>query len=131
MNDIDIVKGATTQAGYTARDLVNVIRRRAGMPDHGDDMVAATPATIDIDYILMERSRELYAENLRWYDLTRTGKLEEYAGSYTMCEANRIDAVTHARTIESYHYLRPIPASQFDNMDNTDEEKRLYQNPGY
>lgn len=125
------VKGATTQSNYSARDLVNAIRRRAGMPDNGDAMVAATPSTITIDYILMERSRELYAENLRWYDLTRTGKLEEYAGSYTMCETNSFTAVTRTRTIESKHYLRPIPASQFDNMDNTDEEKAAYQNPGY
>ncbi|MBN2610787.1 MAG: RagB/SusD family nutrient uptake outer membrane protein [Bacteroidales bacterium] len=125
------VKGAATQGGYTARDLVNVIRERAGMPGHGAEMVAATPATIDIDFILMERSRELYAENLRWYDLTRTGKLEEYAGTYTMCEANSFVAVTHTRPIETKHYLRPIPASQFDNMDNTDEEKEAYQNPGY
>jgi starch-binding outer membrane protein, SusD/RagB family len=125
------VKGASTQANYTASDLVNVIRRRAGMPDHGDEMVAETPATIDIDYILMERSRELYGENLRWYDLTRTGKLEEYAGQYTMCETSSFEAVSHKRSIEPYHYLRPIPAGQFDNMDNTSAEKEAYQNPGY
>lgn len=125
------VKGASTQAGYSARQLVNTIRARAGMPDHSADMVAATPATIDIDYILMERSRELYGENFRWYDLTRTGKLEQYAGSYKMCETNSFDEVTYTRPIKSYHYLRPIPASQFDNMDNTDAEKEVYQNPGY
>ena len=125
------VKGASTQSGYSARELVNVIRSRAGMPDHSADMVAATPATIDIDYILMERSRELYGENLRWYDLTRTGTLEEYGGSYSMCETNSFEEVTYTRPIESYHYLRPIPASQFDNMDNTDAEKDAYQNPGY
>jgi hypothetical protein len=125
------VKGAVTQTNFSARDLVNVIRERAGMPDHGAEMIAATPATIDIDYILMERSRELYAENLRWYDLTRTGKLEEYAGAYTMCEANSFTAVAHTRPIEAKHYLRPIPSTQFDNMDNTDAEKEAYQNPGY
>lgn len=125
------VKGATTLPNYTAKDLVNVIRRRAGMPDHADEMAAATPATITIDYILMERSRELFAENLRWYDLTRTGKLEQYAGSYTMCENKSYVPVTHTRAILSKHYLRPIPSSQFDNMDNTDEEKTAYQNPGY
>ncbi len=123
------VKGASTQAGYTAKDLVNVIRARAGMPDHSADMVAATPEVIDIDYILMERSRELYGENMRWYDLTRTGMLEKYAGSYTICD-DKVPVV-HTRDIQSYHYLRPIPASQFDNMDNTDSEKALYQNPGY
>lgn len=125
------VKGATPQTNYTARDLVNVIRRRAGMPDHADEMAAATPATIDIDYILMERSRELYAENHRWYDLTRTGKLEDYAGSYTICENKSLTPVTHTRTILPKHYLRPVPSSQFDNMDNTDAEKAEYQNDDY
>ncbi|MDM8001738.1 MAG: RagB/SusD family nutrient uptake outer membrane protein, partial [Bacteroidota bacterium] len=58
------VQGATTTAGKTARDLINVIRARAGMwkwdragnvakvADHSADMIAATPATITIDYIL-------------------------------------------------------------------------------
>lgn len=121
------VKGAS--GSYSARDLVNVIRARAGMPNHSVEMIAATPSTIDIDYILMERSRELYGENMRWYDLTRTGKLEEYAGSYTMVDDTT--PVIHTRDIQSYHYLRPIPASQFDNMDNSDIDKAAYQNPGY
>jgi hypothetical protein len=125
------VKGASPQTNYSARDLVNVLRRRAGMPDHADEMEAATPATINIDYILMERSRELYAENLRWYDLVRTGKLEEYASQYTMCENKSLTPVVYTRNILPKHYLRPIPSSQFDNMDNTDEEKAAYQNPGY
>ena len=125
------VKGATPQTGYSARDLLVVLRRRAATAGHADDMETATPATITIDYILMERSRELYAENLRWYDLTRTGKLEEYAGSYTMCENKSFTAVKTTRTILAKHYLRPIPSSQFDNMDNTAEEKAAYQNTGY
>jgi hypothetical protein len=137
------VKGASTEATYTARDLVNVLRARAGKwkwsnagnvaktDEKSEAMKNATPPTIDIDYILMERSRELYAENLRWYDLTRTGKLAEYAKEYTMCEANTSEAKKITRPIEAKHYLRPIPAGQFDNMDNTDEEKTAYQNPGY
>jgi hypothetical protein len=137
------VKGATAQAGYSARELVNVLRARAGKwkwsnsgnVAKGDDnsaaMTAATPTEITIDYILMERSRELYAENLRWYDLTRTGKLEEYAKEYTICENQSATATKYTRPIEKKHYLRPIPGSQFDNMDNTDEEKNAYQNPGY
>ncbi len=60
------VKGATTKAGKSARDLINVIRARAGkwkfdiaenmakVEDHSAEMVAATPATIDINYILAE-----------------------------------------------------------------------------
>ena len=137
------VKGASTEASYTARDLVNVLRARAGKwkwsnsgniaktDDYSADMVNATPDPITIDYILKERSRELYAENLRWYDLTRTGKLKEYAEKYTICEANTSEGKEYTRPIEDKHYLRPVPASQFDNMDNTDEEKKAYQNPGY
>src|SRR5690606_29750093 len=80
------VKGATTQAGRTARDLVNVIRARAGkwkfsnrnnaafVQDNSAAMVAATPAVIDIDYILAERSREYFGEGMRWFDLVRTQK---------------------------------------------------------
>lgn len=125
------VKGATVQTGYSATDLVNVLRKRAAWEGKEADMINATPDPVTIDFILMERSRELYAENLRWFDLTRTGKLEQYARQYTMCEANSSNAVTYTRDIQSHHYLRPIPATQFDNMDNTDEEKKAYQNPGY
>lgn len=125
------VKGANTQAGFSAKDLINIIRRRAAQPGQEDVMVSATPNQITIDYILMERSRELYAENLRWYDLTRTGKLEEYAGKYTICNERSNQAQQFLRDIKPHHYLRPIPAGQFDNMDNTDEEKKAYQNPGY
>lgn len=125
------VKGATPQANFAARDLVNIIRKRAAMPGRSADMEAATPAVIDVDYILMERSRELYAENHRWYDLTRTGKLEQYAKSYSICETNRVVPKIVSRTIEAKHYLRPIPSGQFDNMDNTEAEKAEYQNEGY
>ena len=68
------VEGAATQAGKSARDLVNVLRARAGRwtysnaeykevdRDFSAEMTAATPATIDINYILDERSREFYGE---------------------------------------------------------------------
>ena len=62
------VEGAATQAGKSARDLVNVLRARAGRwtysnaeykevdRDFSAEMTAATPATIDINYILDERT---------------------------------------------------------------------------
>ena len=80
------VMGAATQGGKSARELVNVIRARAGkwrwnnngnaskIADNSAAMMAATPAVIDINYILAERSREYYAEGYRWFDLTRTQK---------------------------------------------------------
>lgn len=75
------VEGAATQAGKSVRDLVNVLRARAGRwtysnaeykevdRDFSAEMTAATPATIDINYILDERSREFYGEGYRWFVL--------------------------------------------------------------
>jgi hypothetical protein len=139
------VKGATTTAGQSARDLINVIRARAGkwrwsnngnaakVEDHSAAMVAATPATIDINYILAERSREYYGEGYRWFDLVRTQKWAELAGSYQICGSNYGDhtPTTVTRTITSNYYLRPIPQGQIDGMEMSAEEKAAYQNPGY
>lgn len=138
------VEGAATQAGKSARDLVNVLCARAGRwtysnaeykevdRDFSAEMTAATPATIDINYILDERSREFYGEGYRWFDLVRTQKWNEYADSYVICGGKGDhNPQTYSRTIEAFHYLRPIPQGQLDGMEMTEEEKDAYQNPGY
>jgi hypothetical protein len=125
------VKGATPQAGYSARELVLVLRKRAAKPGREAEMESLTPSPITIDYILAERSRELWGECHRRYDLIRTGKLEQYGGSYSICENRNTSKQTFTRTIQPHHYLLPIPYTQFDNMDMSDEEKKAYQNPGY
>ena len=138
------VEGAATQAGKSVRDLVNVLRARAGRwtysnaeykevdRDFSAEMTAATPATIDINYILDERSREFYGEGYRWFDLVRTQKWNEYADSYVICGGKGDhNPQTYSRTIEAFHYLRPIPQGQLDGMEMTEEEKDAYQNPGY
>ena len=35
------------------------------------------------------------------------------------------------RKIEKYHYLRPIPQGQLDNMKMDAALKEAFQNPGY
>jgi len=139
------VKGATTVAGKTARDLVNVIRARAGkwkfsnknnaalVADNSAAVTAATPATIDINYILAERSREYFGEGHRWFDLVRTQKWNELAGTYQIGGPNAGDhtPLTVTRTIQQFHYLRPIPSGQLDGMEATADEKAAYQNPNY
>ncbi len=139
------VKGAATQAGKSATDLMNVIRARAGnwrfdngeqterIEDNSDALVAETPANVDINFILAERSREYFGEGYRWYDLVRTQKWDELAGSYEIAGSNYGDHTpqTFTRTIEPFHYLRPIPQGQLDSMDASDAEKGTYQNPGY
>lgn len=139
------VKGANAQAGKGARDLINVIRARAAkwrwenngnaarVEDNSAAMTAATPATITINYILAERSREYFGEGYRWYDLIRTQKWNELASSYQICGPNKGDhePITVQRTIEPRHYLRPIPIGQINAMEMPEAEKKAYQNPGY
>jgi TonB-dependent SusC/RagA subfamily outer membrane receptor len=139
------VMGATTQSGKSARELVNVLRARAGkwswdnngnvakVVDNSAAMVAETPATIDINYILAERAREYYGEGYRWYDLVRTQKWNELAGSYQICGPayGNHTPITVTRDIKPHHYLRPIPQGQIDAMVMTAEEKTAYQNPNY
>ncbi|SHE45373.1 RagB/SusD family nutrient uptake outer membrane protein [Chryseobacterium takakiae] len=137
------VKGAS--GAMSARDLINVIRARAGkwkfnnaqnvsyVADNSAAMIAATPATITIDYILAERSREYYGEFYRWYDLVRTQKWEQYAATYQIGGASYGDHTpqTVTRTIKPFHYLRPIPQGQLDAMEVSADVKAKYQNPGY
>lgn len=139
------VKGATTQSGYSARELINVLRARAGKwtyennrqrevnVDHSAKMVALTPETITIDYVLDERMRELFGECMRWWDLVRTQTWADRAGTYEICGLTAGDHTkqTITRTITKNHYLRPIPQGQLDALEMTDAEKEAYQNPGY
>lgn len=139
------VKGAAITGSQSARELINVIRARAGkwnfdnngnvskVEDNSAAMTAATPATIDINYILAERSREYYAEGYRWFDLVRTQKWNDLASTYRIGGINYGDhtAETVTRNIQPYLYLRPIPQGQIDGMEMTAAEKDAYQNPGY
>ncbi len=139
------VMGANTQNGKTAKDLINVIRARAGkwvfdvndnvakVEDHSEEMVAATPDNITIEYILDERMREYFGEGYRWFDLVRTQNWKEMAGTYRICGSDAGDhtAKTFTREITKEMYLRPIPQGQLDGMEMTAEERDAYQNPAY
>ncbi|WP_026967631.1 RagB/SusD family nutrient uptake outer membrane protein [Algoriphagus terrigena] len=96
----------------------NAIRRRAAYPGHEADMeVEAGEMTIDL--ILDEKAREFAGEQIRWFDLKRTGKLVERVKLYNP------DA---AANIQPFHNLRPIPQAQLDAISNKDE---FTQNEGY
>ncbi|EHQ27461.1 putative outer membrane starch-binding protein [Mucilaginibacter gracilis] len=150
------VKGAATRAisgSYandgTARGLINVIRARAGrwrfdngnqvakVQDNSAAIIAATPASIDINYILAERSREYFGEGYRWFDLVRTQKWTELSSSFVIAgktnpnDWNDHTVGTFTRTILPMNYLKPIPQSQLDGLDMSPVDKKAYQNPGY
>ena len=137
------VKGASGEK--SARDLVNVLRARAGKwnysvaedkaieADYSADLVAATPATIDMKFIMLERSREFFGEGYRRLDLIRTQMWEELAGSYKICgsQVGDWDLEEFQREIKPEYYLSPIPQGQLDGLEMSAEEKAAYQNPGY
>ena len=128
-----------------AKTLVNVLRARAGKQtfsqndnvavsvDNTEAMLAATPATITIDFILDERSREFWGEGYRWFDLVRTQKWAERAGVYHIAGSGYEDKDLEEfkRDIPAGYYIRPIPQGQLDGMEMDDAEKAAYQNPAY
>ena len=97
---------------------INQIRTRAALPGHVAQM-QITPAQVNLDFILDERARELCGEQLRWFDLKRTGKLIE--------RVNAMNPVA-AQYIQPYHLVRPIPQTVLDAVTNKSE---FTQNPGY
>lgn len=101
-----------------AAEHINVIRRRAAVPGM-ETAMEISPADISLDFILEERARELVGEQLRWFDLKRTGKLVEYVTNYNP-EA--------APNVRAHHVLRPIPQRQLDAVINKNE---FIQNSGY
>lgn len=132
------------QDQYSAYNLINVIRARAGKweyknneqqeytADFSAEMVAATPKTITIDFLLDEMLREFYGEGRRWFDLTRTQQWLERSLTYTISEMpSSHEATTGTRMIKKENYLTPVPQSQIDAMQMSNEEKEAYQTPGY
>ena len=145
------LKGAAAQGGQDAKALMSVIRKRAGKwthsvaegtarfakevnYDYGDDLVAAMPSTLTIDWLLDEYSREFFGEFRRWYDLVRTQTWIERASEYEM--GDRFNdgptiAKTWTRNIKPYYYIRPIPTGQINALMMSEDELKAYQNPGY
>ena len=122
-----IAAEAYLMAGQTAQALakVNAVRGRAGLaalasfnayqPEYA---ISSTFTIKDLDLILDERARELYAEGHRWMDLRRTKQLVRYNVEFNQY-------VTDANIVK---WLRPIPANEISaNTGITIED----QNPGY
>ena len=114
--EADVALGNLTEAAT----YVNVLRTRAAVKtpvDHTAEM-QVTSGSINLDFILDERARELCGEYQRWFDLKRTGKLQ-----------SRIQAYNPDITNFNPNYsLRPVPLSEMQALTNA---AGFGQNPGY
>ncbi|MDN3668917.1 RagB/SusD family nutrient uptake outer membrane protein [Echinicola jeungdonensis] len=102
------MKLGNNQAGA---DYINVVRERAAYPGE-EAAMRITADQVNIDFILDERAREFVGEQLRWFDLKRTGKLIERLDKYN---------VAAAANVEPYHLVRPIPQVELDVVQNKEE----------
>lgn len=92
---------------------INVVRARANAKP-------VDPKDVTIDYLLDERIRELYTEELRDVVLRRTGKFLERIRKYNdNPQAPGLD-------VKDYNILWPIPQTEIDATGGG-----LVQNPGY
>lgn len=117
-----------------AANLINVIRTRAATSPAHVPAMQISAGDVTIDFILDERARELCGEQMRWFDLVRTGKLiDRVKNSYTLSfNGGAPTAGQSPQNPQPKHYLRPIPQSQIDlSVDPTSPDGKYPQNPGY
>ena len=81
----------------------NQVRERAGLPG---------TSTLTIEELFEERRREFVFENQRWFDLLRSGNVQEIM-------------LLHGKQMQDFNVLFPIPSSELAINTN------LVQNPGY
>jgi hypothetical protein len=92
-------------------ETINIIRRRSNASE-------ITSSEVDIDFILDERSRELFLEEHRRYTLLRTNKWLERTRTYNH---------NGGQLITERDMIFPIPQSVID----ANLSQKMNQNPGY
>jgi len=111
-----VVRGATTGDAGSALGYVNALRQRA----YGNTTGNITAGQLTLDFLLDERSRELYWEGHRRTDLIRFGKFT--GGTYLWPWKGKVAA---GASTESYRDLYPIPSNDLG------ANPTLKQNTGY
>ena len=94
-------------------EYLNAVRRHAALSTNAAQM-EVTASEMTIDFILKERARELCGEQWRWYDLKRTGRLNQQY----LSEPGKNPYIT---TFTSKYLVRPIPQELLDQLANADE----------
>ena len=118
LNHAEIINEVRRSTNAEAINLINTIRARARFDGNMDQNILpdVRPANYDqsLEFLLMERKRELSFEGYRWFDLVRTGQLEKM-----------VKEAKPESKVDERHYLFPIPKRELDLNPN------LTQNPGY
>jgi hypothetical protein len=123
-----IAAEAEFHLGLDGLSYVNVLRNRAqivGAASNLADAAEVSAAGGHLDFILDERAREFCGEHLRWFDLKRTKQLENRLG------ANIVNGKGNPNIVDfdkGKHYVRPIPLTFLQSLENADE---FGDNPGY
>ncbi|MFB6278933.1 MAG: RagB/SusD family nutrient uptake outer membrane protein [Salinibacter sp.] len=104
------------QGAYDPVELVNLLRRRAGLSD-------ITSSELDREFLLNARMRELFWEATRRMDLIRFGEFTggTYNWSWKGDASQGTSTPGHVR-------LYPLPASEIQSNPNLTQDD---QNPGY
>ncbi len=110
------LRGGTGGDAATALGYVNALRARA----YGNATGNITAGQLTLDFILDERSRELYWEGVRRTDLIRYGKFT--GGTYLWPWKGKVQ---NGVATDSFRDLFPIPSNDLGANPN------LKQNPGY
>src|SRR5699024_970873 len=109
-----VLNGATGSTSSDVDEVVNLIRERAGL----------TPNLTGVtkEQLLDERRKEFIGEGTRWFDLIRSGSVEETMTSWIQAE----DTGGQMRDFRLDYVLYPIPQSEMNTAPGLYE-----QNSGY
>lgn len=120
---------ANLMAGNTSAFYSNIskLRERAGLKAisslSGYNPAYSTTSNFgslrEIDLLLDERAREMYAERTRWEDLRRTKQLVRYNEAFNSSNCTDLSQIK---------WYRPIPENEIQNNTSMTNED---QNPGY
>src|SRR5690606_2724004 len=109
-----VLNGEPGSTDTDVDDVVNFVRERAGL---------TVPLTgVTKEQLLEERRREFIGEGVRWFDLIRSGTVENTMNTWIEEE----DTGGQMRDFQLDYVLYPVPQSEMNTAPG------LYdQNPGY
>jgi hypothetical protein len=118
--------GVATDLAVECMNLVRSRSRDENNPMAYTELPLYDKSTLTMDNVMNERKLELCFENIRWFDLARTGQLLQ---KYNLAiPASSQNMTTHPIITDTKVYLYPIPQSQIAVSLN---KENMFQNYGY